>query len=81
MLEHVVESIHDILVSDSESLSSSESNQESCHPSRECLIAEIQEVEAPLARVGEERPVDVLARVANRIATPPSSVVGSALPA
>jgi hypothetical protein len=41
MANYIVESIHNLLVSDSETISDSASSQESYHPSRECFMAEI----------------------------------------
>jgi hypothetical protein len=41
MANYVVESIHDLLASDSESISDSASSQGSYHPSCECFMAEI----------------------------------------
>jgi hypothetical protein len=41
MADYVVESIHDLLMSDSESISDFVSSQGSYHPSRECFMADI----------------------------------------
>jgi hypothetical protein len=41
MADYVMESIHDLLVSDSKSISNSASSQGSYHPSRECFMVEI----------------------------------------
>jgi hypothetical protein len=41
MADYVMESIHDLLVSDSETISDSTSSQGSYHPLRECFMAEI----------------------------------------
>jgi hypothetical protein len=41
MANYIVESIHDLLVSDSESISDFVSSQGSYHPSRECFMADI----------------------------------------
>jgi hypothetical protein len=41
MADYFMESIHDPLTSDSESISSSISSQGSYHPSRECFIVDI----------------------------------------
>jgi len=38
VIEHVVESFHDLLVEEPESLSGSDSSRESHHPSRECFM-------------------------------------------
>jgi hypothetical protein len=41
LADYIVESIHDLLVSDLESISNSTSSQGSYHPSHECFMAEI----------------------------------------
>jgi hypothetical protein len=41
MVDYVMESIHDLLVSNSESISDFTSSQGSYHPSRECFMADI----------------------------------------
>jgi hypothetical protein len=41
MADYVMESIHDLLVSDSESIYDSASTQGSYHPSHECFMVEI----------------------------------------
>jgi hypothetical protein len=41
LADYIVESIHDLLVSDLESISDSTSSQGSYHPSHECFMAEI----------------------------------------
>ena len=58
VIEHFVESFHDLLVEEPESLSGSDSSRGSHHPSRECFMAGTPEGYVESVHEGEATPTN-----------------------
>jgi hypothetical protein len=66
MADYLVEPIHDLLASDSESISDSSSSRGSYHPSRECFMADVAD-----NALREETPDGAIQSVGDGNETPP----------
>ena len=60
VIEHIMESFHDLFAKELESLSSSDSNRRSHHPSRECFITGTPEGHVESIREEEATPTNNL---------------------
>ena len=58
VIEHIVESFHDLLIEEPESLSSSNSSRGSHHPSRECFMTGTPERHVESIHEGEATPTN-----------------------
>jgi hypothetical protein len=81
MADFFVELIHDLLTSDSESISGSASSEGSHHPSRECFMPETSEGHVSSTSDSGETPREVPVRAgAGGVRVPSLVAVASALP-
>ena len=72
VIEHVMESFHDLLIEDPESPSGSDSSRGSHHPSRECFMTGTQEGQVESIHMEEATPTNDLDNEAKgEIAAPP----------
>jgi hypothetical protein len=81
MADYFVGSFHDLLASESESISSSVSSEDSHHPSRECFMAETSDGHVSSASESSETPREVLVpTVVGGARVPPLAATASAPP-
>ena len=72
VIEHFVESFHDLLVEEPESLSGSDSSRGSHHPSHECFIMGVPEGHVKSIHMGDATPTnDLDDEVEREIVAPP----------